>query len=445
MNPPRGRQGVFAVLLLALASGAAAGTVLESIRLGHHAQYTRVVLDTAAPPDCALREIQGPLPRIVLLCADMLPGKRLRPPRSSGTPVEDFAIKIEKNALRLEIILRQQMQVRRSVLLPGPQSKHYRLVLDLLEPGEALPPPVKTAAEKERERRDIVIALDAGHGGEDPGAIGPGGIYEKHIVLAITQELERIFQAENGFEAVMIRQADSYVRLEVRRERARRAEADLMLSIHADAFTDSRVRGSSVYALSEKGATSAIARYLARQANRTSPGENAGSSPDELYLSRTLAETAGDDSIEDALEIGNILLKNIKKVSKLHRKKVEQAGFAVLKSAEVPSLLVETGFISNPKDARTLSDPAHQRRLARAIATGVLSYFRQYPPSGSLLAWQRKQPQAVREHVVAPGEYLLRIARQYGVSQEALRLYNRLEGTVIYPGQKLRIPVPGSR
>ncbi len=429
-------------LVLLLCPVPAAGLVLKDIRLGRHAEYTRVVLDSTARPDCRVSESEGPPPRILLRCPGMAAGKRMKKPALGGSLVREIRVQAEEGSLQLEIVLHQKMQLRRSLLAPGPGGGLYRLVLDLQEREGALPTPVKTAAEREQERRDILIALDAGHGGDDPGAIGPAGIYEKHIVLAIAQKIERIFRAEAGFRPLMIRSRDRYVQLQERREKARLAEADLMLSIHADSFTDARTRGSSVYALSRKGATSAIARHLAQQANRRPSKSVPAGSADEGYLNRALAETAGDDTIEDALEIGNILLKYIGKISKIHRKKVEQAGFVVLKSAAVPSLLVETGFISNPKDAKALSDPAHQQRLAKAIADGVLDYFRQHPPSGTLLAWQKNHPGADRAHMVQAGDYLLRIARRYGVSQETLRLYNGLQNTVIYPGQRLRIPPP---
>ena len=440
----RGRTAAAAVFLLALLPwpAAAADLALDGIRLGRHADYTRIVLDISARPSCQVSAFEGPPPGILVNCPGMALAGPISKPALANSPIREISMAAEEGGLRLEFKLWRAMQLRHSLLSPGAAGGSYRLVLDLRARPSALPAPVKTAAEKEQERRDIVIAIDAGHGGEDPGAIGPGGIYEKHIVLAIAREIARILKGEAGFRPVMIRSEDRYVELPARREKARLAKADLMLSIHADSFTNSRVRGASVYALSKKGATSAIARHLARQANRSPSGSTPKGSADERYLHRTLAETAGDDAIEDALEIGEILLKSMGNILIVHRKEVEQAGFAVLKSAAVPSLLVETGFISNPKDAEALSKPAHQRRVARSIAQGVMDYFRRHPPGGTLLAWQKQHPAEVREHVVEPGEYLLRIARRYGVSQQALRLYNGLQNSVIYPGQRLLIPPP---
>jgi N-acetylmuramoyl-L-alanine amidase len=224
-----------------------------------------------------------------------------------------------------------------------------------------------------------VVAIDPGHGGEDPGAIGPGGVREKDVVLAIGRRLARLVDATPGLRAVMIRDGDYFVPLQVRVARARAMKADLFVSIHADAWFQPTARGSSVYALSLSGATSAAARWLARRENEADRVGGINLNVSDPVLKHTLLDLTMSATINDSLRLGRHVLAELGGFNRLHRRQVEQAGFAVLKAPDIPSILVETAFISNPEEEARLSDPEHQERLALAILSGIRRYLLQTP------------------------------------------------------------------
>jgi N-acetylmuramoyl-L-alanine amidase len=228
-------------------------------------------------------------------------------------------------------------------------------------------------------RRTIIVAVDPGHGGEDPGAIGRRGTYEKTVALAIARKLKSALDAETGMRVMLTRDGDYFVPLASRVEKARRVQADLFVSIHADAFTTSSARGSSVFALSEHGATSAAARWLAQHENQADLIGGVDLDARDPMLARTLLDLSQTAQISDSLRVGRSVLDDIGAVNPLHKGFVEQAGFAVLKAPDIPSILVETGFISNPEEEQKLRSEAHQRRLAESIRAGVRRYFATNP------------------------------------------------------------------
>jgi len=244
------------------------------------------------------------------------------------------------------------------------------------------PPAAKPAprAARPASERMITIVIDAGHGGEDPGARGRGGTLEKHITLSIAQKLKERIDNEPNMRAVLTRDGDFFIPLHMRVEKARRVRADLFLSIHADAFVKPSANGSSVFALSERGATSVAARWLAKQENDADliGGVNLGIK--DPYLKQTLLDLSQTASINDSLKLGKAVLQEMGGINRLHKNYVEQAGFAVLKAPDIPSILIETAFISNPDEERKLRDPAHQNRMADAILTGIKRYFSKNPP-----------------------------------------------------------------
>jgi len=244
------------------------------------------------------------------------------------------------------------------------------------------PPAAKPAprAARPAAERMITIVIDAGHGGEDPGARGRGGTLEKHITLSIAQKLKERIDNEPNMRAVLTRDGDFFIPLHIRVEKARRVRADLFLSIHADAFVKPSANGSSVFALSERGATSVAARWLAKQENDADliGGVNLGIK--DPYLKQTLLDLSQTASINDSLKLGKAVLQEMGGINRLHKNYVEQAGFAVLKAPDIPSILIETAFISNPDEERKLRDPAHQNRMADAILTGIKRYFSKNPP-----------------------------------------------------------------
>jgi len=245
-------------------------------------------------------------------------------------------------------------------------------------PVEA-PPPSQAAAAMDRL---IVIALDPGHGGEDPGAIGPSGLREKDVVLAVGLKLRDRLQTNPNIRVLMTRDADFFVPLHDRVRKARRVQADLFVSIHADAFFTPQARGASVFVLSDGAATSAAARWMAKKENAADMvgGVNAGAATKDAHVLRALLDMSTTAQIKDSLKLGGEVLGQIGRIAKLHKPRVEQAGFAVLKAPDIPSILVETAFISNPEEERKLRDPAYQDRLVDALASGIARYFAKNPP-----------------------------------------------------------------
>jgi N-acetylmuramoyl-L-alanine amidase len=244
-------------------------------------------------------------------------------------------------------------------------------------------PPVNTLTEpstqKSHKNRIITIAIDAGHGGEDPGARGAKGSYEKNITLAIAKKLKEKVDAEPNMRGVLTRKGDYFISLGGRVIKARKLQADLFISIHADSFTKSTARGSSVFALSERGATSATARYLAKKENQSDLIGGVSLNDKEPILARTLLDLSQAATINDSLKLGKAVLNYVGKINVLHKKHVEQAAFAVLKSPDIPSILIETAFISNPEEEQKLNNSYHQDKLADSILDGVKKYFKANP------------------------------------------------------------------
>jgi N-acetylmuramoyl-L-alanine amidase len=238
-----------------------------------------------------------------------------------------------------------------------------------------------TAAERRRVDRLIIVALDAGHGGEDPGAIGPTGLREKDVVLDVALRLRDKLNAVPGMRVLMTRDADFFVPLRERVAKARRVQADLFVSIHADAFIRPQAAGASVYALSTRGATSTAARWMAQRENAADQvgGVNIAEVNDSQVL-RAMLDMSTTAQIRDSLRVGTEVLHHMGRVGRLHKRQVEQAGFAVLKAPEIPSILVETAFISNPEEEKKLRSPAYRMQLVEALATGIRNYFTKNPP-----------------------------------------------------------------
>jgi N-acetylmuramoyl-L-alanine amidase len=247
---------------------------------------------------------------------------------------------------------------------------------DVAEPNMTKPAPL---AHSELSNRILLIAVDAGHGGEDPGARGRRGTYEKNVTLSIARRLKAQIDEVPGMRAILIRDGDYFIPLVGRVEKARKAHADLFVSIHADAFVKSNARGSSVFALSEHGATSASARWLAKKENDADLIGGVNLAVKDPYLARTLLDLSQTATISDSMKLAKHVLKELGGINTLHRGRVEQAGFAVLKSPDTPSILVETAFISNPSEEQRLKDDAYQEKIAHAVLGGIKHYFAQNP------------------------------------------------------------------
>ncbi len=266
-------------------------------------------------------------------------------------------------------------------------SPHTRLLVNLSTTQRPLRAVKTVVAAPKHLRRDVIVVLDPGHGGHDPGAIGPGHRMEKHVVLAIAQLLKKRIDSQPGLRAVLTRQGDYYVGLRQRLQIARRNNADIFISIHADAYINRQSHGASVFALSQRGATSEAARWLAEKENYSElGGVNLNGLDDKDGVIRSvLLDLSQTATISSSVQLGRLVLHDLGQITALHNKQIEQARFVVLKSPDTPSILVETGFISNPQEAVKLSSSVYQMQLANALLAGIQRYFAAYPPFGSFL------------------------------------------------------------
>lgn len=289
--------------------------------------------------------------------------------------------------------------------------------------------------------RNVVIVIDPGHGGKDPGATGAHGTHEKSVVLKISMHLYRMLNKLPGFHAVLTRRGDYYLKLRQRLKIARKDRADMFVAIHADAWKNRDAHGVSVFALSRRGATSEAARWLAARENQSELMGGVDLQDKSSLLKSVLINLSQVATIRSSLLIGESVMKSVSKVATLHHKRVEQAAFVVLKSPDIPSLLVETGFISNPKEERLLKSGRYQQRLAHAIMIGIKSYFEKHPPRYTYLYAKKHHAliQHKRYYQVKKGDSLGEIAQHFGVSLSSLINWNHLRKTEISVGQQLLI------
>ncbi|MCC5872042.1 MAG: N-acetylmuramoyl-L-alanine amidase [Gammaproteobacteria bacterium] len=432
------RSTLLAALALLLQSPAMAVEV-QQMRLHSAPDHTRLVLDLSGPAEHSVFQLEDPLRLVV----DLDQGRmRFDPARLNlnGTPLASVrAADRREQGLRVVLDLRRKLDPKAFSLAPVAPYGH-RLVIDLYEQKSAEPerPPRQRSA-----KRDVVVAIDAGHGGEDPGAIGPNGLFEKDVVLAIARRVESMLKAEPGIKPVMIRTGDYYVPLIRRTQLAREHRADLFISVHADAFHHPSARGASVFTLSDRGATSETASWLAARENRADLIGGVGNvslNDKDDVLAQVLLDLSVTASLSASLDAGERVLESLGGVARLHSRRVEQAGFRVLRSPDIPSILVETGFISNPEESRLLATRDYQQRIANAIVAGVRAHLHEQPPPDTLLAWQRDNPGSDRRYVIEKGDTLSTIARRFGVETTAVRQANNIAGDLIRVGQVIVIP-----
>jgi N-acetylmuramoyl-L-alanine amidase len=400
------------------------------------------VFDVSGPHAHKLFTLQNP-ERVVIDVPAGRVANTLKADTVSGGLVKGLRVaKNTPNTLRIVFDLQQRTRPRSFSLKPNGQYGH-RLVVDLYETGKAeMPvsePPRKTvAARPEATRavsgssRDLVIAIDAGHGGDDPGAIGRRGTREKDVVLAIARRLASLIEREPGMRPVLIREGDYYIGLRQRINKARQHKADLFISIHADGFKDSRAHGSSVYVLSNRGASSEMGRWLEAKENAADLAGGVSLDDKDDLLAEVLLDLSQSATMEASFEVADNMLEELKRIGKTHKSTVQQAAFVVLKSPDIPSMLVETAFISNPAEENKLRDKNHQQALANAMLKGVRDYFGNHPPPGTQMAAQ--------QYVVKSGDTLGHIAKRYQVSLSSLRGYNSLKSDTLKVGDTLRIP-----
>lgn len=459
----RALVAVVGLMLTGFVVNAVAATQVKSVRLWRAPDNTRLVFDLTGPVQHSVFTLTSP-DRLVI----DINGATASAPLSvapGDSPVTSVrSAQRTPTDLRVVVDLKKAVTPKSFTLAPNQQYGN-RLVVDLFDSAadaEPAPPqpvvattpavpvtPTRPAIKLTpvpSGKRDIVIAIDAGHGGEDPGASGPRGQHEKDVVLQIAKELQRQINAEQGFRAELTRTGDYFIPLRGRTEIARKKGADLFVSIHADAAPSSAAFGASVFALSERGATSETARWLADTENRSDLIGGAGNvslDDKDRMLAGVLLDLSMTASLTSSLNVGQKVLSNIGQVTPLHKRRVEQAGFMVLKSPDIPSILVETGFISNSNEANKLQSSGHQQALARSIRTGVKQFFQQNPPPGTYMAWLRDTGKIARgpsTHVVRPGETLAMLAARYDLGIATLRSANDLKTDELKIGQEVTIP-----
>jgi N-acetylmuramoyl-L-alanine amidase len=421
---------------------AAEAVNFESVRLWAAPDNTRVVFDVSGPHTHKLFSLQNP-ERVVIDVPAGRVGKSLRADAVAGGLVKGVRVARNKpDTLRIVLDLEQRTRPRSFSLKPNGQYGH-RLVIDLYQTGKGDTPasatPAKFAAARTAvaravpaSARELVIAIDAGHGGDDPGAIGRRGTREKDVVLAIARRLAALVEKEPGMRPVLIREGDYYVGLRQRINKARQHKADLFISIHADGFKDHRAHGSSVYVLSSRGASSEMGRWLEAKENASDLAGGVSLDDKDDLLAEVLLDLSQSATMEASFEVADNMLAELKHIGKTHKPTVQQAAFVVLKSPDIPSMLVETAFISNPAEENKLRDRHHQQNLANAMLKGIRDYFGTHPPPGTLMVAQ--------QYVVKSGDTLSHIAQRYQVSLSSLRGYNSLKTDVLKVGDTLRIP-----
>ncbi|WP_404408962.1 N-acetylmuramoyl-L-alanine amidase [Pseudidiomarina marina] len=428
-----------AAVLCWLLGSAAYANDIDNIRIWPAPDNTRVVFDLGTSPDYSYFTLyQAPPYRLVIdfnatklnvdlakLQNESLLIKKIR----TSTPKD-------KNSTRIVLELSDKIDAK---VFPLAANDRYgeRLVIDL--PGRSIERRSEALTVEQLQERKVTIAIDAGHGGDDPGSIGPRGTFEKHVVLKIAKALADIINQDSAMQAYLIRSGDYYVGLKDRTRKAEDIKADLLVSIHADAFTSPQPRGASVWVLSTRRANNEMGRMLENKERMSDVigGVDMRLEEDDTYgyISKTILDLSMGHAMSTGYEMAKEVIAEMGRVARMHKHEPQHASLAVLTSGNVPSMLVETGFISNPQEEQQLLTNKHQQQLARAIYQGVRNYFQRRPPDGTLFATSRS-----KTHIVRSGESLSVLAQRYNTTVKAIKERNSLSSNVLHIGQKLEIP-----
>ena len=442
-------------LALTLLSNVAYASVarVKGVRMWASPDSTRLVIDLNKAVEHRLSTLSDPERVVIDIDKAKLASSISELNFKNGSIADIRSANKKNNKLRMVLDLKDKVHPKSFLLKPN--SKYgYRLVIDLekiADPKNANTPKIVKSVNSSR-KRDLIVAIDAGHGGDDPGALGPRGTREKHVVMQIARKLRDMINKKPGMRAVMIRDGDYYISLRGRTKKARKLNADIFISIHADAFNNPKARGSSVFILSSRGASSEAAKWLAKKENEADLVGGVSLDDKDDMLAKMLLDLSQTHTIEASNSVASRVLSGLKQVGKTHKNGVERAGFVVLKSPDIPSLLVETGFISNPKEEKLLRTSAYQHKLAAAILTGVEGYFKQYPLPGTIYAKDTpvntneviritsNAQNRNRKHKVVRGDTLSAISKRYQVSIRSIKTANRLKNDTLYVGKVLSIP-----
>ncbi len=451
-------------VMVGLASAARAAAELGPLRLDSNAGATILRVELTQPSEYRLFTLANPHRVVLDLLSARLPASALPLPAGHGAVRQVRAANRIDDSVRIVLDLEQAVQPQ-GALTRDAVGKGALLLVSLpvagsasgkpvdLSPAAPLPavditPPAPAAeglsavpVKQRATGRNIIIAVDAGHGGKDPGAHGPKGVREKDITLRLSKQLVSVINAEPGMQAVLTRSTDEFIPLRGRMERARAAKADLFISIHADAVHNRSVRGSSIYVLNEKGATDEAARRLAARENAADLIGGVSLREHDRTLASVLLDLSQGAALSSSIDVAGDILAAMARVGTVRKPQVMQAPFMVLKSPDVPSVLIETAYISNPDEERRLNSATYRERLAAAIFQGVRTYFERNPPDGSLIAARATERLARGlRHTVRPGDSLSGLADRYGISIQRIREANALGNDRLLTGTVLRIP-----
>lgn len=413
---------------------------VEGLRIWPSPNTTRLVFDLADTPKFTYFSLSNP-ERLVLDIADTEKRFDFSKVSNGSKLVKKVRYSSPKNKGSIRVVIELTKKVDKSIFaLPPTKPYGDRLVIDFADNSIPSVPQIVLDAKSSIER-DIIIAIDAGHGGEDPGSIGPTKSYEKHVTLSIAKRLAKLIEKEKGLKPIMTRTGDYYISPNRRPQIAREHKADLFVSIHADAFTTPQPSGASVWVLSMKRANTELGRWLERTERHSEllggAAEVIQDTANERYLAETLLDMSMDHSLTTSYDLSRDVLKQLRGVTKLHKKTPQALSLAVLTSPDIPSILVETGFISNPKEEKNLNWSTYRQKLANSIFLGIKQHLQGSPPDGSLWAkWKQK----VRTHRVSSGESLSLLAQRYNVPVSQIKRANNLRSDVVKIGQVLTIP-----
>ncbi|WP_224784625.1 N-acetylmuramoyl-L-alanine amidase [Marinihelvus fidelis] len=417
-------------------SFSAFGAEVEGFRVWTDPEKTRAVLDLDDTSEYKLFTLEKPHRVVVDLKGATLSTQLDFIAEHAGMISNVRHGQPDEGTLRVVMDLQSQVDIKSFLIEPTGQYGH-RLVIDMYDAGQRpAKAPARSVKTLAADNRDVVIAIDAGHGGEDPGAIGKGRTQEKDVVLQIARRLKTALDAQPGMRGVLVRDGDYYIPHRERYEKARRERADLFVSIHADAFHNRSVRGSSVFVLSQRGASSEFARLVAQSENSSDLVGGVSLNDKDDLLASVLLDLSQSATIQASDKVAASILDSIGQAHKVHKPHIGRANFMVLKSPDVPSVLVETAFISNPTEETRLTQREFQTNMADSIVRGVRNYFYASPPPGTWIAANRDGGR----HIVSRGETLGAIASQYSVPLSSLRAANNLSGDMITVGKELVIP-----
>ncbi|MBT7308373.1 MAG: LysM peptidoglycan-binding domain-containing protein [Gammaproteobacteria bacterium] len=415
-------------------------TSIYGIRLWPAPDHTRIVLDLDQRVDYKLTSSSHPA-KITLRLNQAQPILTLDAVVRDDPRLKAINTRFigSGSQFEVELVLLQGVDAR-SFLLPPNESYGHRLVLDLHNrQSPVVTQKLPQEPQQRPQKRVLTIAIDAGHGGEDPGAVGHNKSREKDIVLRVAKRLEKLIQKERGMQAVLIRKGDYYVSLGGRVRKARKAAADLLISVHADGFKRKSAHGASVFTLSEKRATSEMTRWMVRQENRADRIGGVDEQRESNSFAYALRDMERAANLKVSMELAGVVLSELDKIGDLHGKRVHKGSFAVLKAPDFPSMLVETGFITNPREERKLRTSAYQQKLAEAMMKAVRQFAVRYPLTETVPSSSTEAHSRVLYYRVKKGNTLSSIAKSRGISLSALRRLNPGLGDLLSVGQKLRV------